>query len=75
MTSIEGRTALNSSEDRLIGSETPYGFATVFEHAGGSAERYLLRFIPRYCDGFNTAGTVTFESYRSDSAATASTDN
>ena len=62
---MEARTALNSSEDRLIGSETPYGLATVFEHAGGSAERYLLRFIPRYGDGFNPAGTVMFGSYRS----------
>ena len=68
---MDARAALKSSEDKLIGSETVYGLATVFEHAGGSAERYLLRFTPRYGDGFNTAGTVMFGSYRSRKEAAA----
>lgn len=62
---MDAIAALKSSEDKLIGSETSYGLATVFDHAGGSAERYLLRFIPRYGVGFNTAGTVMFGSFHS----------
>jgi len=62
---MEAGTALEQSPDDLVGAETAHGLATIFENAGGSAERYLLRFIPRYGGGFNTAGTVMFGSYDS----------
>lgn len=68
---MEAGTALEQSEDDLVGAETAHGLATIFENAGGSAERYLLRFIPRYGCGFNTAGTVMFGSVGSLAEATA----
>lgn len=63
---MDARTALGESDDKLIGSATPNGLATIFQSAGRRDERYLLRFIPRYGGGaYNTAGTVMFGSYNS----------